>query len=279
MEHFSAIRETRILIKGGGDLASGVALRLYRAGFPVIMTEIGHPLMVRRTVSFGEAIYNGESIVEGVRARHAPDAAAVPAILAEGTIPVLVDPDAVCRHALSPAVIVDAVMAKRNTGTALRDAPLVIGLGPGFTAGTDCHAVIETNRGHWLGRVIWEGPAEPDTGVPGEIGGRRAERVLHAPAGGVLRTLAEIGNTVSTGELIATVADREVRAPFDGVLRGLLRSGVTVQQGVKIGDVDPRAERAHCFTVSDKSLAVGGGVLEAILVYAQRTGSTQEQHP
>ena len=279
MEHFSAIRDTRTLIKGAGDLASGVALRLYRAGFPIIMTEIAHPLMVRRTVSFGEAVFNGEMVVEGVRARHALDAAAVPAILAEGEIAVLVDPGAACRHALSPRVIVDAVMAKRNTGTVLSDAPLVIGLGPGFTAGLDCHAVIETNRGHWLGRVIWEGPAEPDTGVPGEIGGRRAERVLYAPVGGTLRARVGIGDTVSTGQLIATVADREVQAPFDGVLRGLIRSGAAVDPGVKIGDVDPRAERAHCFTVSDKSLSVGGGVLEAILAYARRPGSTREPRP
>jgi xanthine dehydrogenase accessory factor len=159
MEFFVAVRETRVLIKGAGDLASGVALRLHRAGFPVIMTEIAHPLMVRRTVSFGEAVFNGETIVEDVRARHALDVAAVPAIMAEGAIAVLVDPDAVSRHTIFPWVIVDAVMAKRNTGTAISDAPLVIGLGPGFTAGLDCHAVIETNRGHWPSGCCTHRPA------------------------------------------------------------------------------------------------------------------------
>jgi xanthine dehydrogenase accessory factor len=256
---------TVVLIRGAGDLASGVAVRLRRCGFPVVMTELPQPLTVRRTVAFGEAVYEGEIAVEGIVARRAPDVAAARVLLPHGIIPILVDPLGSCRRELNPGVLVDGVMAKHNTGTTIADAPLVIALGPGFTAGVDCHAVVETNRGHWLGRVIWQGPAHADTGLPAEIAGRQADRVLRAPADGVIETAAAIGDRLTTGELIAIVGDREVRALFDGVLRGLIRPGLFVTAGLKIGDLDPRAEPAHCFTISDKSLAVAGGVLEAIL--------------
>ena len=267
-----------VLIKGAGDLASGVAARLHRCGFAVVMTELPEPLMVRRTVCFGEAVYDGETAVEEIVARRVPDVAGTRAALAERVIPVLVDPEASCRGELAPAVLVDGIMAKRNTGTTRADAPRVIALGPGFTAGADCHAVVETHRGHWLGRVYWQGSALPDTGTPGEIGGTvMAGRVLRAPSDGVLEARAAIGDRVTTGQIIATVAGGErldaserlaggeLRAGCDGVLRGLIRSGARVAAGVKVGDIDPRAERAYCFTISDKSLAVGGGVLEAIL--------------
>ena len=254
-----------VLIKGAGDLASGVAWRLHRCGFPVVMTEIARPLAVRRGVAFAQAVYAGEMTVQGVTARRVDDLAAAHAALDEGIIPVLVDPQAACRATLRPAVLVDAIMAKVNTGTHLEDAPLVIALGPGFTAGVDCHAVVETNRGHDLGRVLWEGSAMPDTGVPGEIGGQTARRVLRAPCAGQLRPLHAIGDRVQAGEVIATVNGEEVQAPFAGVLRGLIHESVPLTAGMKIGDVDPRAVREHCFTISDKSLAIAGGVLEAIL--------------
>lgn len=262
--------DTLILIKGAGDLASGTAARLYRCGFPVAMTELPQPLMVRRTVSFGQAVYAGAITIEGITARRADDVPRAVALLAAGEIPVLVDPGAACLAELRPAVLVDATMAKRNTGTALSDAPLVIALGPGFTAGLDCHAVIETQRGHWLGRVLWRGAAQPDTGIPGEVGGQAAARVLRAPTDGILVARAEIGDRVGAGAIVATVDGEPVRAACDGIVRGLIHSGLHVTAGLKVGDVDPRAERAHCFTISDKALAIGGGVLEAIL--ASRSG-------
>ncbi len=257
--------KTLVLIKGAGDLASGVAARLHRCGFPVVMTELPHPLMVRRTVSFGEAVYEGKVEVEGITARRVDDAPSAVLALGVGAIPVLVDPQAGSLGALRPAVLVDAIMAKQNTGTTLADAPLVIALGPGFAAGHDCHAVIETNRGHCLGRVILEGPAEPDTGRPGNVGGKTFERILRAPVGGAVRGRAEIGERVVEGQIVATVEGVEVQAGTAGVLRGLVRSGSHVRAGEKIGDVDPRAAPEHCYLISDKSLAIAGGVLEAIL--------------
>jgi xanthine dehydrogenase accessory factor len=254
-----------VLIKGAGDLASGVAARLHRSGFPVVMTELPKPMMVRRTVSFGAAAYEGAVTIEGMAARAVPGLAEAREALAAGTIPVLLDPEATCRLELHPAVLVDAIMAKQNTGTAITDTPLVIALGPGFTAGVDCHAVIETNRGHWLGRVLWEGSAEPDTQIPGNVAGRQRERVLRAPTDGVLEARVEIGDLVDQGQVVAAVDGTELRAGCSGVVRGLAHSGLWVNAGLKIGDVDPRADRAHCFTISDKSLAVGGAVLEAIL--------------
>jgi xanthine dehydrogenase accessory factor len=260
-----------VLIKGAGDLASGVALRLHRAGFPIVMTETGQPLAVRRRVAFAQAVYDGACQVEEVTARLCtPEETA--AVLRQGDIPVLVDPQTHSRVQLQPFALVDAVMAKRNTGTQREDAPLVVALGPGFTAGVDCHAIIETNRGHNLGRVFWRGSAEPDTGMPGEVPGigGRASRVLRAPAAGQVEPQAAIGDHVAGGAVLAVVrgpdgAAADVVAPFDGVLRGLIHQSVSVTAGMKIGDVDPRAEQSHCFTVSDKSLAIGGGVLEAIL--------------
>jgi len=260
-----------VLIKGAGDLASGVGLRLQRAGFPVVMTETPAPLAVRRRVAFAQAVFDGACTVEEVTGRRC-NADEVQSVLAGGAIPVLVDPQAHSLAQLHPPVLVDAIMAKRNTGTHRDDAPFVVALGPGFTVGHDCHAIIETNRGHDLGRVLWHGSAEPDTGTPGELPGigGKASRVLRAPLAGHVEALVEIGDRVSGGQILAVVhgsdgAVGEVAAPFDGVLRGIVHHSVTVQPGMKIGDVDPRAARGHCFTVSDKALAIGGGVLEAVL--------------
>ena len=257
--------DTLVLIKGAGDLATGVAARLYRCGFPVVMTELPRPLMVRRTVSFGEAVYETEVVVEGIQARRVDDVATARSAIAHGEVPVLVDPETRCLADLAPAVLVDAVMAKTNTGTRLADAPLVITLGPGFAAGVDCHAVVETNRGHRLGRAIYAGSAEPDTGEPGLVGGMTHQRILRAPVAGVVASYATIGDRVEKGQIVASVADAPVVARTGGVLRGLLRSGAVVPAGLKIGDVDPRAEPSHCFLISDKALAIAGGVLEAIL--------------
>jgi xanthine dehydrogenase accessory factor len=254
-----------VVIKGAGDLASGVAYRLKQTGFPIVMTELPAPLMVRRTVSFGEAVFAGQTTVEGVSARRVDSAAEARALAAGDAIPILVDPQAAAVGELEPVVLVDAIMAKRNTGTRLTDAPLVIALGPGFQAGHDCHAVIETMRGHWLGRIVSVGPAQPDTKTPGTVGGRTADRVLRAPAVGRVEPAANIGQRLASGDLIASVAGHEVRAPFAGVLRGLVHPQVNVEPGLKIGDLDPRADQRHCFTISDKSLAVAGGVLTAIL--------------
>lgn len=254
-----------VVIKGAGDLASGVAYRLKRSGFPLIMTELATPLMVRRAVCFGEAVYSNQVAIEGITARRVETAAEAHRLAYTDAIPVLVAPQPEIVTTFKPKVLVDAIMAKVNTGTRLHDAPLVIALGPGFVAGQDCHAVIETNRGHWLGRVIYAGRAEPDTRQPGSVKGFVADRVLRAPADGHVVAVAKLGDQLQPNQLIATVAGHEVRAPFAGVLRGLIHPQVIVTKGFKIGDLDPRGVVHHCFTISDKSLAIGGGVLEAIL--------------
>ncbi|HVO42768.1 MAG TPA: selenium-dependent molybdenum cofactor biosynthesis protein YqeB [Aggregatilineales bacterium] len=258
--------ESLILIRGAGDLASGAAYRLVKAGFPVVMTDLAEPLFVRTTVSYGSCLLYWTVIIEGIVARPAPlEAAAIRETLTDGVIVVVVDPGKAAIDVLHPAAVIDARLAKINLDTQITDAPLVIGLGPGFVAGVDCHAVVETNRGHNLGRVHWRGCAEPDTGMPGSVGGRTSDRVLRAPVTGYISPFVNIGEFVSKGRLIARVGDQPVIAPFDGVLRGLIDYANELPAGMKIGDIDPRAERKHCFTISDKSLAVGGGVVEAIM--------------
>lgn len=251
------------LIKGAGDLASGVALRLYRSGFAVVMTELAHPTVVRRTVAFAEAVFRGHATVEGVEGVLADDATHVRRLLARGAIAVVVDPEATVRLELQPVLLVDAIVAKRNLHTRISDAPAVVALGPGFVVGRDAHAVIETKRGHTLGRVITAGEALPDTGIPGEVGGYAAERVLRSPGDGILRSDREIGDQVRADEIVAYVGDVPVRSPLDGVLRGLLRPGLQVGSGLKLGDVDPRGSCEPCYLVSDKAMAIAGGVLEA----------------
>ncbi len=254
-----------VLLRGGGDLASGVAYRLHKAGLRVLITELAQPLHVRRTVAFADAVYSGETEVEGVGARLAADATQVIAIQAEGQIAVLVDPQAKALETMQPLVLVDARMLKRMPETELDAAPLVIGLGPGFVAGENCYAVIETMRGHDLGRVIWQGGPQADTGVPGSIAKYNRDRVLRAPADGQVQTQFTIGDHIQAGQTIAEVAGQPVTAPFDGVLRGLVHPDLQVTQGMKIGDLDPRNDPSYIYRISDKSLAIGGGVLEAVL--------------
>ncbi len=272
-------QETWVLIKGAGDLGTGVAVRLWRCGFGVIMTEIAEPTVIRRTVAFAEAVYAGRAVVEGIEARRVDGTPDVPECLRRGAIPVLVDSEGTIGRSLGADVVVDATLSKRNVGTRLADAPIVIALGPGFKAGVDAHAVVETNRGHNLGRVILEGEAEPDTGVPGVIAGAGSERVLRAPKEGRFLAARAIGDRVLAGEAVGSVEGAPVVAAIGGILRGLLRSGLRVEAGLKIGDVDPRAVPEHCHTISEKALAIGGGVLEAIFVCARRGAPSAPSTP
>ncbi|MCF8146645.1 MAG: EF2563 family selenium-dependent molybdenum hydroxylase system protein [Deltaproteobacteria bacterium] len=256
----------RIVIKGAGDLATGVAARLWRSGFPVIMTEIARPLTVRRTVSLSDAVYKGEATVEDITGRRVQDKEEILKALDERVIPVRVDPEATVVREIHAFAVIDAVMAKRNIGTRIADAPFVIGLGPGFSAGRDVHAVVETKRGHTLGRVIWKGSAIPDTGIPGVVNGFGAERVIRATGKGIFKGIRSIGEHVEKGDIVAYAGDIPIPAPISGMLRGLLHDGIIVEKGLKSGDVDPRDIKENCWTISDKALAVGGGVLEAVLM-------------
>lgn len=254
------------VIRGGGDLGTGVAWRLVQAGFPVAVLELERPLTVRRTVALSSAVIDGEVEIEGMLGFRAGNGVHVAEILAAGAVPVLAGVEPAY---LDPSVLIDARMAKRNLGTRLSDARLVIGLGPGFVAPHDCHAVIETQRGPRLGRVIRDGSAAPNTGTPGEVGGRGAERVLRAERAGGVRWVASIGEVVVGGQLLGEVDGQSILAPFDGVVRGLIAEGSEVPAGLKIGDVDPRTDVA-VDEISDKALAVGGGVLEAVMSWWSR---------
>ena len=254
-----------VVIRGAGDLATGIALRLHRAGYQIVMTDLPAPTSIRRTVCFSEAIRLGEITVENISARKAETPEEALTLAQSGVVAVLADPAGACIPALRPGAVVDAILAKKNLGTALTDAPVVIGVGPGFTVGTDCHAAVETMRGHTLGRVYYTGSALPNTGVPGLIGGFSGERVLRAPADGVFRQLLDIGAQVREGDIAGEVEGVPMRCTLTGVLRGILADGTPVFKGMKAGDVDPRGEEANCRTASDKALAVGGGVLEAVL--------------
>ena len=254
-----------VVIRGAGDIASGIALRLFRAGMRVVMCDLPVPTSIRRTVCFSEAIRLGETSVEGVRGVLCATPAAARAAAEAGVVAVLADPEAACARELSPHALVDAILAKRNLGTTRDMAPVVVGVGPGFTAPVDCDAAVETMRGHYLGRVYYEGSPLPNTAVPGLIGGYAGERVMRALADGVFEPCVEIGAEVRAGDVCATVAGEPMRATIDGVVRGLLQAGVRVTAGMKSGDVDPRCRPEYIRTVSDKASAVGGGVLEAIL--------------
>ena len=259
-----------VAVKGAGDLATGVMHRLARAGFAVMAIELPNPTVVRRTVAFAEAIALGQVMVEGVTAQRADSLAEIHAAIAIGRIPIVVDPNGKLLKRMALTVLVEATLSKYNSGVTMHDAPIVIALGPGYEAGVDAHAVIETNRGHNLGRVYLSGCAEPNTGVPGAIGGYTIERLLRAPCAGALYGTRQIGDMVQADETVALVKTAEgasvpVASAITGILRGLVRDGLPVYEGMKVGDVDPRAAREHCFTISDKSRAIGGGVLEAIL--------------
>lgn len=260
----------RVLIKGSGDLASGIALRLHRAGFRILMTDIAVPTTVRRTVAFSPAVYQGHMQVEDVTGVLCDSVKVAEQEIQNGNIAIMVDETARCIHEFHPDVVVDAILAKRNLGTKITDAPFVVGVGPGFTAGEDCHCVVETKRGHYLGRCIWKGSAIPNTGIPGIIGGYGLERLIKAPAAGVFKGAVEIGAVVKKNDVVGYVDQTPVLAQIDGVVRGLLQDGVEVTTGMKSGDVDPRCDVAHCFTVSDKASSIGGGVLEAVLNYRFR---------
>lgn len=257
--------DKKIWIRGAGDLATGIALRLYRSGFDIIMSDIPVPTTVRRTVAFSPAVYTGETQVEGINGKLCENISMIDTVIESGCIPVIVDPSGEIMKEYKPDIIVDAIIAKTNIGTKITDADIVIGVGPGFEAGVDCHAVVETKRGHNLGRVIWSGSAYPNTGVPGNIGGYTVERIIRATADGVFSAKVNIGGFVKAGNLLAYCDETPVYANIDGIVRGLLQDGVKVKKGMKSGDVDPRAEREYCFSVSDKASAIGGGVLEAIL--------------
>ncbi len=258
-----------VVIRGAGDLASGIALRLHHAKIQVVMTDLPRPTAIRRTVCFSQAILHGEMQVEDVKGVYAESVEEVPGILARGHIPVLADPQGQCIPLLAPQGVVDAILAKRNLGTKITDAPCVVGVGPGFTAGLDCHCAIETMRGHSLGRVITQGSPIPNTNIPGLIGGFAGERVLRAPAEGIFRATRQIGDLVEQGQTAGFVGDAPMLCQISGVLRGILADGTPVHKGMKAGDVDPRGEVSYCYTVSDKALAIGGGVLEAILRFRE----------
>ena len=259
-----------VIIRGGGDLATGVAVKILRAGFSVMILEVDHPTVIRLPVSFARAVYEGKAIVEGVEAVLIPSWEKAKDTIKQGKIPVLVDPEGYCIEKFSPAVLVDAILAKRNLGTRKEQAPLVIGLGPGFTVGEDVDVVVETIRGHNLGRVYCKGQAAPDTGVPGEIGGESKRRLLRAPAEGKIIPLHSIGDIVEAGEAIAEVERVPLKAEISGVLRGLIYPQSWVTKGMKVGDIDPRGVREYCFTVSDKARSIGGAVLEAICAYMNK---------
>ncbi|WCE31697.1 selenium-dependent molybdenum cofactor biosynthesis protein YqeB [Vibrio sp. SCSIO 43137] len=254
-----------VMIRGAGDIATGVASRLFNAGYRVVMCDIEQPTMIRCSVSFGQCLYDGSVTIEGITATRADDARMAEKLMADGKIAVIVDSECQSIKTLKPAFVVDAILAKRNLGTKKDMAPVTIALGPGFTAGEDCHAVIETNRGHYLGSIIYQGTAMENTGVPGNIAGYTHQRVIRAPAEGTFTSPYKLGDIVKEGDVIAHVGDKPVIASLDGMLRGLLNSGLTVTEGFKIADIDPRGEKADFRTVSDKARAIGGGVLEAML--------------
>jgi xanthine dehydrogenase accessory factor len=267
-----------VVVRGAGDLATGCIARLVRAGFRVAALETAEPSSIRRTVCLSEAMYQGKAEVEGVRAIRTGSMEELLAALERfgpgGPVPLLDDPHCAVLARLRPLALVDAIIAKRNLGTRIGMAEVVVALGPGFEAGVDADAVVETNRGHDLGRVLLRGRAEPDTGTPGLVAGLGRERVLHAPVAGRVSNLKKIGDAVRSGDpvlaLIGAEGRVELKAGFDGMLRGLIRPGFQAWAGLKVADVDPRGRREHCFTISDKANAIAGGVLEAILMLGPR---------
>lgn len=259
-----------VIVRGGGDIATGSIYKLVQCGFPVLVLETANPSAIRRNVAFSEAVYQGRQTVEGLTCRLAADLEQAAAILKEEGLAMLVDPTGESIARQNPLAVVDAILAKKNLGTRRDMAPVTVALGPGFEAGVDVDAVVETMRGHSLGRVIYQGRAIPNTGVPGLVGGYAAQRVIHSPAEGILRNVRKVTDTVKQGETIAVIESGSgsvpVKATLDGLLRGLIRDGYPVAKGFKIADIDPRLdEYENCFTISDKARCVAGGVLEAIL--------------
>lgn len=262
----------KILIKGAGDLATGIASRLYHCGHKLLLTELAEPLTVRRTVAFSRAVYEGRAFVEDMEGVLAGSWQEAQLILKQGNIPVMVDACAAVRRLFQPDIVIDAVIAKKNLGTKITDAPFVIGVGPGFTAGKDCHCVIETKRGHTLGRLLYEGSAIPNTGVPGNVGGYTKERLLKAAAPGKIQPMVSIGDRIEKGQIAAYTGGAPVYAAMSGIVRGMLQEGALVKEGMKIGDIDARCETMHCYTISDKAQAIGGAALEAVEMYGRQKG-------
>lgn len=262
------IEETIVVVRGGGDIATGIIQKLVHAGFKVAILETDRPLAIRRTVAACNAVYFGDYQVEDLKFKKVDQAEDCVKIWQQNEVPLLIDPAGKSLALLKPTVVVDAILAKKNLGTHRQMAPFTVGLGPGFSAPQDVNVVVETMRGHTLGRLFFEGRALPNTGVPGVLGGKSAERVIHSPASGKVSHVRVIGDYVAKGELLFYVGDTPVYSPLDGTLRGEIAEGLTIPQGLKCGDVDPRpAESVDCFTISDKARALGGAVLEAVLMY------------
>ena len=279
------MQNLRIVVRGGGDLATGVIHRLWRAGFTPLVLECAQPAAIRRQVALCEAVYAGSTTVEGMTGVLIHSLSEAVAVWQAGQVPVMVDEAAKYVAILQPDIVIDAIIAKKNLGTHMDMAPLTIALGPGFTAGTDVHAVVETKRGHNLGRVIRTGSAAPNSGIPGVIAGYGKERVLHAPAAGSLHIVQDIGSVVEQGQPIATITTEQgevvpVCATLTGIIRGMIREGFVVTKGFKIADLDPRQEElANCFTISDKARCIAGSVLELVCEYANKANKLNSNHP
>jgi selenium-dependent molybdenum hydroxylase system protein, YqeB family len=258
--------EDIIVVRGGGDIASGAIQKLYRSGFKVLILETERPTSIRRNVCFSEAIFEQYVIVEGIKAIYVKSIVEVEKAWQEGIIPVIIDKKGKYIDIIKPAIVLDAILAKKNLGTSISMAPITIALGPGFEAGKDVDVVIETMRGHNLGRLIFSGRAMENTGIPGKISGYSKERVIYSPAEGVISNVKEIGDVVKAGETIAVVNNIEIKTTIGGILRGIIRNGSNVLKKLKVADIDPRlTEKENCHTISDKARSIGGAVLEAIL--------------
>ena len=264
-----------IVVRGAGDIATGAIQKLMRSGFPVMCTEISKPSAIRRYVALSEAVYEKSWTVEDITAVHVNSISEAWIAVENGKVPIIVDPNCNILNEVKPMAVVDAILAKKNLGMKKSIAPITIALGPGFTAGVDADMVVETMRGHNLGRIIMEGSAMPNTGIPGIISGFGKERVIHASSAGTIHNVKKIGDTVIKGETIATIDRQPVLASLDGILRGLIRDGYEVTKGFKIADIDPRNEvKSNCFTISDKARCIGGSVLEGILMLHKKAAGT-----
>jgi len=257
-----------IIVRGGGDIATGVVQKFFRAGFKVLVLEIEIPTAIRRSVALCEAVYDGTTKVEDMMCRKISNSKEAKNCWNKGIIPLLVDPSGNTIAEIKPAAVIDAIIAKHNTGTNKSMADITIALGPGYNAGEDVHAVIETKRGHDLGRLILKGSAKPNTGVPGEIAGESSRRVVYAPAYGIIKHKKQIGSIVKQGETLFTIDDTEIEAPISGILRGLIREGININKGMKTADIDPRKD-ADWKTISDKARCIGGAALEAYFYFEQ----------
>jgi xanthine dehydrogenase accessory factor len=267
------MHENLVIVRGGGDIASGAIEKLHKCGFNVLVLEVENPSSIRRKVCYGEAVYTGEMEIEGIKSQKIKYLDEINRMFEKRIIPVYTDPSAECTQILNPVALVDGILAKKNYGTNRSMAPVTVALGPGFTAGKDVDVVIETMRGHNLGRLIFDGEAMKNTGVPGNIGGFTMERVIYSEYEGVIENIREIGDIVKKGDILAKIGDNEVYASIDGVLRGIIRNGYHVTKKFKIADIDPRKdEQKNCFTISDKSRSIGGAVLEAVISLMRQRG-------